>query len=383
MTEGPIPRRFPISIPERSIEDLKHRLRNTRWPEAETVGDWTQGVPLKWLREVCDYWVDGYDWRPVETELNQAGSHVLSVEGFDIHFLHQRSPEPDAIPLLMTHGWPGSVIEFLDVIPRLTNPSHFGLAGQPAFHVVAPSLPGYGFSTKPAATGVGVETIASLWAQLMGQLGYDRYIAQGGDWGSEVSLALAQASPACIGAHVNFLVAQPPEFVLAAPTADEARSLAASAEVYRSGMGYAQLQSTRPQTLGYGLTDSPVGQAAWILEKFHSWTDNPGDPRDTIRIDRLLDNVSLYWFTATAASSARLYWESAARFGAETITAPVACSVFPAELFRPSRRWAESRLKALVSWSDPPRGGHFAAMEQPELFAAEVRKASAVLRARI
>ncbi|NBU27755.1 MAG: epoxide hydrolase, partial [Caulobacteraceae bacterium] len=297
MTEGPIPPRFPVSIPEQSIEDLKHRLRNTRWPDAETVGDWTQGVPLKWLREVCDYWVDGYDWRLVETELNQTGSHRLSVEAFDIHFLHQRSPDPDAMPLLMTHGWPGSVIEFLDVIPRLTNPAAFGLAGQPAFHVVAPSLPGYGFSTKPAAVGVGVEKIASLWAQLMGQLGYDRYIAQGGDWGSEVSLALAQASPACIGAHVNFLVAQPPEFVLAAPSADEARSLAASAEVYRSGMGYAQLQSTRPQTLGYGLTDSPVGQAAWILEKFHSWTDNPGDPRDTIRIDRLLDTVSLYWFT--------------------------------------------------------------------------------------
>jgi pimeloyl-ACP methyl ester carboxylesterase len=382
VTQSQTIRDFPISIPEHAIEDLKSRLRNTRWPEAETVDDWTQGVPLAWLRDVCDYWADGYDWRRVEAELNETGSHVLSIEGFDIHFLHQRSSDPDATPLLMTHGWPGSVIEFLDVIPRLTNPAAFGLAGQPAFHVVAPALPGYGFSTRPAAVGVGVEKIISLWARLMDQLGYDRYIAQGGDWGSEVSLGLAQANPACIGAHVNFLVAQPPGPVLADPTADEARSVAASAEVYRSGMGYAQLQSTRPQTLGYGLTDSPVGQAAWILEKFYFWTDNSGDPRDTIRIDRLLDNVSLYWFTATAASSARLYWESAARFGAETITAPVACSVFPAELFRPSRRWAESRLRTLVSWSEPPRGGHFAAMEQPGLFADEVRQASAMLGAR-
>jgi len=373
---------FSIAVGDDVLDDLRTRLRNTRWPEAEPVGDWSQGMPLKWIRDICSYWADEYDWRRREALLNRFQQFTTEIDGLSIHFLHVRSPHPQAMPLIITHGWPGSIVEFQKVIEPLTNPTAFGGDAADAFHLVCPSLPGFGFSAKPTTTGWGVDRIARAWATLMDRLGYTRYGAQGGDWGSAVTTALgAQDSEHCAGIHITLAMGARLDMV-GDPTPEEARALKGAKYYADWDSGYSKQQSTRPQTVGYGLTDSPSGQAAWILEKFWAWTDCDGDPLNILGRDELLDNVMLYWATATAASSARLYWESfgAARRTAHTVRIPTGVAVFPKEIVPPVRRWLEPRYIDIRHWSEMPKGGHFAAFEQPELFVAEVRKYFGMLR---
>jgi len=371
MSEAIIP--FHLDVPAAALEDLRARLANTRWPERETVDDWGQGVPLARAQALIDHWRDRYDWRACEARLNALGQYRTTVDGTAIHFLHIRSPEPDALPLVITHGWPGSVIEFLKVIGPLADPAAHGGNPRDAFHIVAPSLPGYGFSDRPTDRW-SVPRIAAAWITLMKRLGYERFVAQGGDWGSAVSSAIgASGDPAVAGIHVNMIVAPPTPDDMADPTPEEQAALAAFQRYMTDGNGYAQQQATRPQTLGYALVDSPAGQAAWIFEKFHAWTDCDGDPLNVLTLDEILDNIMLYWLPGTAASAARLYWESFRDFAAAQVTVPVACSLFPKEILRASRRWAERRYPNIVHWGEPARGGHFAAFEQPELFVEEVR----------
>jgi epoxide hydrolase len=373
---------FRISIGDDVLDDLRSRLRNTRWPEAEPVGDWSQGMPLKWIQEICRYWAEEYDWRRREAQLNRFAQFTTKIDGLAIHFLHVRSPHPQAMPLIITHGWPGSIVEFHKVIEPLTNPTAFGGDAADAFHLVCPSLPGFGFSAKPQTTGWGVDRIARAWASLMDRLGYQRYGAQGGDWGSGITTAMgAQDSEHCAGIHITLAMGARPD-VVGEPTPGEARALKGAKYYADWDSGYSKQQSTRPQTVGYGLTDSPSGQAAWILEKFWAWTDCDGDPLNILGRDELLDNVMLYWATATAASSARLYWESfgAARRTAHTVTIPTGVAVFPKEIVTPVRRWLEPRYTDIRHWSEMPKGGHFAAFEQPELYVAEARKYFGMLR---
>jgi pimeloyl-ACP methyl ester carboxylesterase len=379
-------RPFTVAVPDGDLADLRRRLASARWPEKETVDDWSQGVPLAWLRDLCAYWADGYDWRRCEARLNAHDQFVTAIDGLEVHFLHVRSPHPDALPLVLTHGWPGSVIEFLDVIGPLTDPTAHGGTPGDAFHLVVPSLPGYGFSSRPTGTGWGVDRTAAAWATLMARLGYDRYAAQGGDWGSAVTIALAAQDPGHVaGIHLNFVVVGPPSGGPKDFTADEQAALAAGAEHQTRGIGYSTQQSTRPQTLGYGLVDSPVGQCAWIAEKFWAWTDHDGDPYSALTRDQMLDDIALYWLTATGASSARMYWESApagggARLFGREVSAPSAVSLFPAEIFRPSRRWVERLFSDLRFYERPDRGGHFAAFEQPAVFVDQVRRAFRTMR---
>ncbi|RZQ64356.1 epoxide hydrolase family protein [Amycolatopsis suaedae] len=365
--------RFQLAIPEEQLADLRERLRRTRWPEAATVPDWSQGVPLDYVRELCRYWAEEYDWRATEARLNALPQFRTTIDGLGIHFLHVRSSRPDALPLVLTHGWPGSVVEFLKVIGPLTE-------GPDAFHVVCPSLPGYGFSDKPATTGWNVERIAGAWKTLMARLGYQRYGAQGGDWGTTITTSLAQQDPE----HVAGIHLTPP---LAAPlpgeelTADEHASLEALRRRQEWEDGYSVQQSTRPQTLGYGLVDSPAGLCAWLLEKFWTWSDHDGDLEAVLARDDLLDNLMFYWLPGTAASAARLYWESIrdvqrlfTESTVDTVEVPTGCSIFPKELPRPSRRWAQRRYPDIRHWNELDRGGHFGAFEQPELFVGEVRQ---------
>jgi pimeloyl-ACP methyl ester carboxylesterase len=374
---------FRIDVPEAELDDLRQRLRLTRWPDPETVDDWSQGVPLAYLREMCDYWLDSYDWRACEQSLNRFPQFRTLIDDVPIHFLHITSPEPDAMPLVMTHGWPGSVVEFRKVIGPLTDPVAHGGDPADAFDLVCPSLPGYGFSGKPARAGWGIARIADAWDVLMTRLGYNRYGAQGGDWGSGVTTALGiRHAHHVAGIHLNMVTVRPDPAAMDDVTEQEKAALA-SFQYYRdTDSGYSKEQSTRPQTVGYGLTDSPSGQAAWILEKFWAWTDCGGDPQNILSRDELLDNVMLYWVTATAASSARLYWESfgAARRKAHKVTIPTGVAVFPKEIVTPVRRWMEPLYTDIRRWSEMPKGGHFAAFEQPELFVAEVRKFFRTLR---
>ena len=363
---------FRIEVPESELDELRGRLRRTRWPDADPVGDWSQGMPLAYAQELCGYWAEEYDWRRCEAMLNAVGSHRTIIDGLGIHFLHARSPHPDALPLVLTHGWPGSVVEFHKVIGPLTDPVAHGGDASDAFHVVCPSLPGYGFSDKPTAPGWGVPRIAAAWAQLMSRLGYRRYGAQGGDWGAFVTTTLGELDKDRVaGVHVNMAVALPAS--IDDLTDQEQDALAGMDHYDRWDSGYSKQQSTRPQTLGYGLVDSPAGQAAWIVEKFWSWTDCDGHPENVLSRDELLDNVSMYWLTASGASSARLYWESFRMAGLDPVTVPSGVTRFPKEIFRPSRRWVEGRFTDLRHWGEPDRGGHFAAFEQPEVFVAEVR----------
>jgi epoxide hydrolase len=369
---------FRIEIPEADLDDLRRRLRLTRWPEPETVDDWSQGVPLAYMRELCDYWLQSYDWRACETSLNRFPQFRTEIDGVGIHFLHVASPEPGALPLVMTHGWPGSVVEFRNVIGPLTDPVAHGGEATDAFHLVCPSLPGYGFSGKPARPGWGVAHIADAWDELMTRLGYARYGAQGGDWGSGVTTALGIRHPDHVaGIHLNMVTVRPDPAAMDDLTEREKAAIAAFQYYWDVDSGYSKEQSTRPQTVGYGLVDSPAGLCAWILEKFWSWTDCDGDPANVLTRDEMLDNIMLYWLPGTGASSARLYWESFGKglAGTGTVGVPVGCSVFPKEIFRPSRRWAEKGYSDLRYWGEPPRGGHFAAFEQPELFVQEVRAA--------
>lgn len=363
-------RPFVLDIPQAEIDRLHRKIDDTRWPEAEPVDDWSQGTPLAALQDLVAYWRDGYDWRACEARLNGFGQFVTEIDGLDIHFLHVRSSRDDALPLILTHGWPGSVREFFEVIPLLTEPGE----GEQAFHLVIPSLPGFGFSGKPAQTGWVVEKIGQAWAELMRRLGYTSWVAQGGDWGSAVTTAIgAQAPEGCLGIHVNMPIGRPGPDDLANPSPEELKALQALQYYQEWDSGYSKQQSTRPQTVGYGLVDSPVGLAGWIFEKMHAWTDNAGSPFDALSRDAILDNIMLYWLPATGASAARLYWESFAMFGDGEVAIPAGASAFPKEIIPAPRKWAERRYTNLVYWNDLPKGGHFAAWEQPELFAGELR----------
>jgi pimeloyl-ACP methyl ester carboxylesterase len=370
----PESRAFRIETPDSELDDLRRRLAATRWPEPETVDDWTQGVPLAYIKEVCDYWASDYDWRRVEARINSFDQFTTEIDGIDIHFLQVPSPQPDALPLVLTHGWPGSILEFLDVAGPLSDPEAHGGEARDAFSLVIPALPGYGYSGKPAKPGWSVEKIAGAWAELMQRLGHRRYVAQGGDWGAAVTTAIGLEDPAhCAGIHLNMPSVRPDPETMNDLTPLEKDALAGLDYYRRWDSGYSKQQSTRPQTVAYGLTDSPAGQAAWILEKFWSWTDCDGHPENVLTRDQLLDNVTLYWLTRSAASSGRLYWESFGKGSADPLTVPVGCTIFPKEIFRASRRWAEKRYQNLVYWSERERGGHFAALERPEDFVAELR----------
>ena len=364
---------FSVAIDDRDLADLADRLARTRWPEREPVEDWSQGVPLAYLEKLCDHWAHAYDWRAREARVNAFPQFRTRIDGLAIHFLHVRSPVPAAFPLVMTHGWPGSVLEFLDVIGPLTAPAAYGGDSQDAFHLVCPSLPGYGFTDKPTSTGWGVERTASAWGELMGRLGYARYGAQGGDWGAAVTTLLGGIDRAHVaGIHINMVLAGPGGDPDGFTQAEQA-ALASMRYYDEWDSGYFKQQSTRPQTIGYSLVDSPVGQCAWILEKFWSWTDTGGDPVAVLGADRILDNVTWYWLTRTGASSARMYWESFRTRRSDPVDVPTGVAIFPKEIFRPSRRWAERRYTNIVHWGEPSRGGHFAALEQPELFVDQVR----------
>ncbi|WP_406314731.1 epoxide hydrolase [Streptosporangium sp. NBC_01639] len=372
---------FRLNVPEADLRDLRDRLARTRWPEKETVDDWSQGVPLAYLRELCRYWAEEYDWRATERRLNALPQFRTTVDGLGIHFAHVRSPHEDALPLVLTHGWPGSIVEFLKVIGPLTDPPAHGGDAADAFHVVCPSLPGYGFSDKPTGTGWGVERIAAAWTRLMACLGYDRYGAQGGDWGTSITASIGQQDPGHVaGIHLMPPLAAPDPATMDDLTDAERTALAALERAREWEDGYSLEQSTRPQTIGYGLVDSPALLCAWIMEKFRSWTDCDGHPENALGRDELLDNLMLYWLPGTGASAARLYWESfkqvQRRFAGATtdvVTVPTGCSIFPKEHPRPSRRWAAKRFTDIRHWNELDRGGHFAAFEQPEAFVDEVR----------
>jgi epoxide hydrolase len=373
---------FHLAVPQADLDDLRARLARTRWPERETVDDWSQGAPLEKVKALCDYWRTGYDWRRCEAMLNRLGQYRTTIDGLGIHFLHIRSPEPGALPMIMTHGWPGSVIEFMKVVGPLTDPVAHGGRAEDAFHLVLPSLPGYGFSDRPANTGWKVKRIAAAWIELMRRLGYDRYVAQGGDWGAVVTTALAHLKPpACSAIHLNVAIAFPTPEQAANATPAEQASIADMMRFQNEGSGYSAIQGTRPQTLGYGLLDSPAGQAGWIYDKFHAWTDNRGNPEDVLSMDEMLDNIMLYWLPGAAASSARLYWESiATAFIPRLLDFPVGLSIFPREISRPSRRWAEGFYQNIIHWNALEQGGHFAAFEQPDVFVRELRACFSVVR---
>jgi pimeloyl-ACP methyl ester carboxylesterase len=372
---------FRIDIPDADIDDLRQRLRRTRWPDPEPVTDWSQGIPLAYTRELCEYWLETYDWPAAQDRLNRFPQFVTAIDGLDIHFIHARSPHAGALPLVITHGWPGSVVEFFKVIGPLTDPVAHGGDAADAFHVVCPSLPGYGFSGKPARTGWGAARTADAWDQLMTRLGYPAYGAQGGDWGAQVTTGLGMNhGDHLVGIHLNMPIALPDPSTADDLTEREKAALASMDHYAKWDSGYSKQQSTRPQTVGYGLVDSPAGLCAWIMEKFWAWTDSDGDPANVLTRDELLDNIMLYWLPGTAASAARFYWESFSNPLLGPVAVPVGCSIFPKEIFRPSRRWAELQFPDLRYWNEPDRGGHFAAFEQPEAFVAEVRAAFRAFR---
>ncbi len=365
-----------IKIAESALNDLKSRIDQARFPEKEPVTDWSQGIPLSYVQKIADYWRNDYDWHRCEKQLNQYPQFTTEIDGVEIFFLHIRSPHAEARPMIMTHGWPGSIIEFMDVIGPLTDPAAHGGEAADAYHLVIPCLPGYGFSGKPAVTGWNAEKIAAAWDELMLRLGYDRYFAQGGDWGALITSAIGiQNKGHCAALHVNMVVVGRPSLpILLTLNAKEKNGIKLLKKYQAQEAGYAEIQRTKPQTLGYALVDSPVGQMAWIMEKFHGWSDvGEGNPDSSFALDHMLDNVMLYWLTNSAASSARLYRESFGKPNLDRIDVPAGASIFPEEIFQPSRRWAQNRFKKLQYWNEPDKGGHFAAMEVPEIFIAEVR----------
>lgn len=362
----PVP--FRLSVPEAELDDLRRRLAATRWPEPATADGWTQGVPLDYARQLCAHWATGYDWRATESRLDALPQFRTEIDGLGVHLLHLRSRHPGAVPLLITHGWPGSFVEQLDILEALTDPPD----PADAFHVVCPSLPGFGFSDKPAATGWGVPRIADAWVTLMDRLGYPRFAVHGGDWGSYVGATLGLTAPErLIGIHLTMPVAARPDEPLELSERDQARTVSAYAN-WRVDSGYASISSTRPQTLGYGLTDSPAGQLAWVVEKFWNWADHDGDLERAIPRDRILDTVATHWFARTAASSARLYWESYQKVSTEPVHVPVGCSIFPGNSWMP-RAWCERRFTDLRYWRDLDSGGHFPALEVPDVLVDELR----------
>ncbi|MEY8212610.1 MAG: epoxide hydrolase [Gammaproteobacteria bacterium] len=367
-------RKFQLEVTDAVLDDLKKRLSMTRWPNKETPEDWSQGIPLGYMQELCDYWQHEYDWRAREERLNRFPQFITEIDGVDIHFIHLPSVHENARPLIITHGWPGSVVEFHKVIEPLADPTAHGGNTEDAFHVVVPSLPGYGFSGKPEVTGWGIEKIADIWGELMARLGYDHYFAQGGDWGAMVTTHIGlQDKEHCDAIHLNMPVVIPDANTMAELTPSEQASLMSMKFYQDWDSGYSKQQSTRPQTVGYGLVDSPSGQAAWIIEKFYQWTDCNGHPENAISRDELLDNVMMYWLSKSAASSARLYWESFKNPPQDEVDIPTGCSIFPKEIVRPSERWIRKRFTNLKYYNELEKGGHFAAFEQPEIFLQEIR----------
>jgi microsomal epoxide hydrolase len=370
-------RPFTIDVPQADLDDLRERLARTRWPDELPGVGWAYGIPLAYVKELAEYWRTSYDWRTHEAELNSYPQAVTTIDGTNIHFLHVRSPQDDALPVLMTHGWPGSIAEFMDVIGPLSDPVAHGGDASDALHLVIPSIPGYGFSGPTNDTGWDFRRVAAAFAELMSRLGYTRYGVQGGDWGAAISSHLAVIdADHVVGAHLNMFQTRPPKDpdVIATLTHDEHVRLDRASRFQADGWGYGQIQGTRPQTLAYGLTDSPVAQLAWIAEKFKEWTDSEDVPEDAVDRDRLLTNISIYWFTATGGSSARLYYETAHTRAPrpEGTSAPIGVAVFPREIAPPIRRFADERVP-IVHWSEFDRGGHFAAMEEPDLFVDDVR----------
>jgi pimeloyl-ACP methyl ester carboxylesterase len=365
---------FRIDIPQADLDDLRDRLARTRWPDEIPGAGWDYGIPLDYTRELAEYWRTTYDWRVHERQLNEFPQFTTAIDGQRVHFLHVRSPEPDALPLIMSHGWPGSVVEFTKVIGPLTDPRAHGGDPADAFHLVLPSIPGYGFSGPTRERGWNVQRVARAWDELMLRLGYPRYGAQGGDWGAVISRELGLSAAAhVLGVHLNMLIAQG-DLDETGLTDVEQGYLERRRQFRRDGQGYSAIQSTRPQTLAYGLTDSPAGQLAWIAEKFRAWTD--GDlPDDAVDRDQLLTNITLYWLTGTAGSSARLYFEAAnsGTWGPPQYSAtPTGVAVFPFEIAPSVRRFAE-QSNNIVHWSEFDRGGHFAAMEEPDLLVPDIQ----------
>jgi microsomal epoxide hydrolase len=375
---------FTVEVPESTLEDLRDRLARTRFPEQLPDAAWDYGTELGYLKELVAYWRDAYDWRATEARLNELSHFTTEIDGALIHFIHARSPEPDALPLVITHGWPGSVVEFLDVIGPLSDPVAYGGDASQAFHVVAPSLPGYAFSGPTRDRGWHPGRVGRAWAVLMAGLGYDRYVAQGGDWGSLVTQQVAIADPDhCAGIHLNFLPVIP---MTDDRTDEEQEFLARVAQYDEVDSGYFKEQSTKPQTIGYSLDDSPAGLAAWIVEKFRTWSDCDGDVERSFTKDKLIDNLMLYWITATGHSAARMYYEFTHGLADGTldllgqVTQPLGYARYPKEILRTSRRWADALYPNIVHFVDMPRGGHFAAMEVPDLFVDDVRAWSKTVR---
>jgi pimeloyl-ACP methyl ester carboxylesterase len=389
-------RPFRVTVPEAALVDLRTRIAATRWPGRELVADQSQGVKLATIQALVRYWGTGYDWRKAEARLNALPQFVTRIDGIDIQFAHIKSRHPDAMPLLITHGWPGSIFELIKVIEPLTDPTAHGGRAEDAFDLVLPSMPGYGFSGKPQETGWGPERIARAWDVLMKRLGYRTYVSQGGDWGSVIASAMARQAPAgLLGIHVNMPATVPADVARALnngePAPDGLTDVEKAAfdsldELYRKGGGYAAMMVTRPQTVGYALADSPAGQAAWIYDKFAAWTDTGGEPERALSKDDMLDDITLYWLTDSATSSALLYWENnnnnfnAANQKTADIAIPVAVTVFPGEIYRAPRSWTQRAYRNLIYFNEVDKGGHFAAWEQPALFAAEIRAAFRPLR---
>ena len=392
VTSNGLIRPYRINVPESALIDLRQRLATTRWPDRETVSDQTQGVQLATMQDLVQYWKTDYDWRTVEAKLNSFPNFVTEIDGLDIHFIHVRSKEPNAMPLIITHGWPGSVMELLKVIAPLTDPVAYGGRAEDAFDVVLPSLPGYGFSRKPAGTGWNLIKISQAWHQLMLRLGYTKYVSQGGDWGALVSEVMAaQQLPGLIGIHVNMPGTVPAKVAKSLKDGDpvpdglsdaEKRAYASLNAFYTKGSGYYSIMGTRPQTLGYGLADSPVALAAWFYDKFAAWTYSGGQPERALTKDEMLNDITLYWLTNTGTSSSQSYWEvyGGSPFNAIEISIPVGVTVFPGEIYQAPRSWAEQNYHKLVYFNEVDKGGHFAAWEQPELFTTEVRAAFKSLR---
>jgi epoxide hydrolase len=367
---------FRIRVDDPVLEDLRSRLAQTRFPDQIDDTGWEYGIPVDYVRELAAYWRDSYDWRAEEARLNELAHFRTRIDGQSIHFIHARSPHAEALPLLLTHGWPGSVVEFLDVIPLLTQPEAYGGGPADAFHVIAPSLPGYGFSEPTRTRGWDSWRMAGAFIELMRGLGYDRYGAQGGDWGAQVTTRIGALDPEhCPGIHLNMPIADRPEDALPL-TDDEKADLAVMQQFRREESGYAQEQGTKPQTLGVALNDSPAGLLAWIVEKFRTWSDCNGHPENAFTRDQLITNVMTYWVTQTTASSMRLYWETrhvdSAQGAPEFVGVPTGVARYPKEPIRLPRAWVERRYN-VTRWAEMPRGGHFAAMEQPELFVDDVR----------
>lgn len=374
-------RSYKVKIPNEQIKDLNNRIDLNRWPDDELVSDNSQGVKLAELKKLVNYWRNEYDWGRCEAALNNYPQFITNIDNVDIHFLHIKSRHENALPLLLTHGWPGSVIEFMKVIEPLTNPEAYGGKASDAFHLIIPSLPGFGFSGKPRELGWKVERIAKAWEVLMARLGYDKYVAQGGDVGAAVSSRLGErASASLIAIHTNqpFVLPPPPYENL---SNEEQRMMDDLALMGAQGAGYAMIQGTRPQTLGYGLADSPIGQAAWIYEKLIAWTDCDGNVENILTRDEILDNIMLYWLTNSATSAARFYWENHGEAVAGIqINVPVGVSLFPKEIYKAAKSWSELYMKNIIYWNETEKGGHFAAFEQPEIFTRELRNCFRLVR---